>query len=595
VLHAQSGAGKTSLLNASVIPGLEARGWFPVRVLLHDNPVRATQIATLQYLLPPPEAEIFAIRRACLALGIDETRAAIDELLKRYDALKERDPRKRELIAPIESEEWRAAYPQTGSGSVTPYTCRVLRASLDLKAASEQWSLVREMAEPGAQSGALTEDLPIAELIASLDTTKFKAAYRTLVACLDPPGRCGLDDFFANLVSVYGARFSRFGLVLLFDQFEEIFTRFVDPGPFDKASIGLAEPIADQPKPHQGMRPYGELPDWRLRYEFFEELAQLYTMSLGSGPLPVRVVLSMRSEYVAQLDAVRSFVPAVDQCTEHLQLLDVDATSAAIKKPADEFGYGYTKDCYDKIVNDLTKEDRFVEPAHLQIVCEHLWNVKGRALVEKSEPAKPTERLVPLTVYETEKGVAGIMRAFLWGYLNGLNQEERAETVEILEQLITPSRTRNIVAREFLVRCPFRRAERRERLLDQLVDRTIVRAEKRHGGYFIEITHEFLIEPIREAIYQIAYANPDHRRFLLALDGLGRVREISSTNGTEATLMDWEFEALHKYRVEVEWEPWAVEAMFRNSVCHEAEPTVIRTWAAMLNDYPPREPRTADA
>src|SRR4051812_46695227 len=38
LLHAQSGAGKTSLLNARVIPMLESRGHTPVRILPQDDP-----------------------------------------------------------------------------------------------------------------------------------------------------------------------------------------------------------------------------------------------------------------------------------------------------------------------------------------------------------------------------------------------------------------------------------------------------------------------------------------------------------------------------------------------------------------------------
>ena len=41
VLHAQSGAGKTSLLNAKVLPCLEARGVFPVTIRLQHDPVES--------------------------------------------------------------------------------------------------------------------------------------------------------------------------------------------------------------------------------------------------------------------------------------------------------------------------------------------------------------------------------------------------------------------------------------------------------------------------------------------------------------------------------------------------------------------------
>jgi hypothetical protein len=85
LLHAQSGAGKTSLLNALVIPQLEERGWTPVRILPQNDPVRATRVACLQYVVPPPEAEAIALRRALDGLFGATDDPTLDELLARYD------------------------------------------------------------------------------------------------------------------------------------------------------------------------------------------------------------------------------------------------------------------------------------------------------------------------------------------------------------------------------------------------------------------------------------------------------------------------------------------------------------------------------
>lgn len=281
------------------------------------------------------------------------------------------------------------------------------------------------------------------------------------------------------------------------------------------------------------------------------------------------------------------FCALIDQYTYHLELLHVEEAAKAIKHPAKEFGYGYAPECYEQIIRDLKKEDRYVEPTHLQVVCERLWSAKGEELAHavESEPVGALP-LVPLDVYVKENGVRGIMSAFLWGYLNGLDERRRLETVEIFEQLITPSGTRNIVEYDYLVNAPFRNADRRAELLAQLVNRTIVRAETRLGGQFVEITHEFLIAPIKEAIQQIMFATPGQKRFALALDALERVREMGTDRGTKPSLMDWEFDALDRKAGEVEWPAWAVETMFRNAISHEAQPEVIRQWADRLASQP---------
>ena len=452
---------------------------------------------------------------------------------------------------------------------VSPYLkCPVFRS------ASEQWKLILSLVS-GSNVEPLAEELPLAQLISALESPEFGAAYRSLVSFLDPPGRCTLADFFANLVTVYGRRFSRFGLVLLFDQFEEIFTRFVETD----ATVSAAP---------------SDLPDWRLRSIFFEELQALYEREapiFGNEsmpcPLPIRFVLSMRSEYIGKLDSIRVFVPSLDQSTAHLQLLKVQDAAKAIRAPAHEFGYDYAPECYEQLIADLTKEDRFVEPTHMNVVCEYLWNAKGHELAARqSTPIESTLPLVPLEIYKSELGVRGIMKAFLWGYLNKLEERELLETIDILEQLITPSGTRDIVEREYLIFQPFRNATRRGQLLAQLIDRTIVRAETRLGRHFIEVTHEFLIEPIREAIRKVNSTAPEYKRFIFALATLDRLKQTNTSGGTTPTLMLAEFEVLDRQADEIDWPEWAAELMFRNAICYNAEPKVLQKWAMLLAHDP---------
>ena len=105
VLHAQSGAGKTSLINAMLIPGLELRGWMPFRVLPQNNPTLAVMSECLSALIPPIWAEEQAVSRALCALapGPGEE-LSIDELVARYDDLPPSDPRRRHLISPVRAE-----------------------------------------------------------------------------------------------------------------------------------------------------------------------------------------------------------------------------------------------------------------------------------------------------------------------------------------------------------------------------------------------------------------------------------------------------------------------------------------------------------
>jgi hypothetical protein len=244
----------------------------------------------------------------------------------------------------------------------------------------------------------LRNDTPASKLMTLFGGSEFARAYENLIAALDAPTP-RLRELMQSLVDVYGERRTQFSLVILLDQFEELFTRFVDLG-------SLAHDRQDA------------LPDWRLKYEFFDQLQELYQIdrqdtSSERASLPIRYVISMRSEYIAQLDPIRSFAPELDVEPFRLELLDREGARQAIQSPAREYGFGYTDDCYKAISFELTKEERFVEPAHVQIVCEKLWAEQGKALSEEAartggDEAPGTTRKIGIELYRDRlKGAPG--------------------------------------------------------------------------------------------------------------------------------------------------------------------------------------------
>ena len=63
-----------------------------------------------------------------------------------------------------------------------------------------------------------------------------------------------------------------------------------------------------------------------------------------------------------------------------------------------------------------------------------------------------------------------------------------------------------------MVEAPFRDHDRRATLLDELENVKIVRGERRVGGAFVEVTHEFLIGSIRQQIQQRLDRRVEYRR-----------------------------------------------------------------------------------
>ena len=543
LLHAQSGTGKTSLLNARVLPALEEHGCTAFRILLRGNPSDAVRTNTLLGLLPPPEAEWRALERVLRQFWPAGEDPTLKSILKRFDdqeLIPPSDPRRREAIAPVTTS---LSIPSAGvafSGSVRPLFLRLLRATLETSQYSEH------LAALGFPP--VGDDTTASELRALLTSPAAAASHADLLTRVYIPTP-SLRAFFENLMEVYGKQRSQFALGLVLDQFEELFTLFAD----DPAS------------------PDKQL--WRLRWTFINQLEELY---VEGAKLPIRLVISMRDEYIAQLDPFRRFIRDLDSVAFHLSFLEKEEARFAVSEPAKMFGYTYSAECYANIFESLVREDRFVEPAPLQIVCEKLWREQGRALASASGLQN---REVQFSDFPAG-GTRAILNAFFVEALNSLPARiDRLETLEMLEPLVTLNRTRNIVEKRSLVRSPFRVPDRRDRLLENLKEKRIVRIEHRLGGEFVEITHEFLISSILDHIRTVLNPDREYRLIRAGAKTLERFEDINFRLGSRYLLKAEEFRDLHESRAQILWNDWSSELMYRSAVAVGATPEVIREWA----------------
>jgi len=290
-------------------------------------------------------------------------------------------------------------------------------------------------------------------------------------------------------------------------------------------------------------------------------------------PLPIRFVVSIRSEYIAQLEPLHHLIDRLDNAFYRLTLLNPNAAEEAIRQPAAYFGYDYSDACYQRIITELTKEQRFIEPTHLQVVCEKMW------LHRPEKTASDENATIELEAFLRLGGVKGILKTFFEDFLEPLDIPNRMESLEMLETLITAKGTRNIVEWNQLVHAPFRDNRKRKLLLDRMVNHTITRIEERLGGKFVEITHEFIIASILEAIHKELYQNVEHNRFRYALQALERFEYIDFSTEQGIMLTAQELELLHARRASIQWTDWAAELMFRSAIVQQADAEIIRYWA----------------
>ncbi|HEX3142329.1 MAG TPA: hypothetical protein VHQ64_00025, partial [Pyrinomonadaceae bacterium] len=315
LLHAQSGAGKTSLLNARIIPGLETRGWNAFRILPQNDPIESIRAATFQYILPSPASEQFAIERAWRNLAPGNDALTLEELLSLYDCLDISNPLRRTLVRQVKlAVRSDRKVPELAISD--PYFCRLLRSCIEVDVLEEHVAaVIQALQTTSSPKTTITSGTRIRELMDIFGDEAFISSHDKLLNELRVPGR-DLRVFFEHLVETYGRHRTRFGLVVILDQFEEVFTRFIDPGA-------------------TGSEKLGELPDWKLRWELFKQLQNLCSREISSlaspigaavadekTSLPIRYVISMRDEYIAQLDPISRFVVGWEDASYHLKLLD---------------------------------------------------------------------------------------------------------------------------------------------------------------------------------------------------------------------------------------------------------------------------------
>ncbi len=233
---------------------------------------------------------------------------------------------------------------------------------------------------------------------------------------------------------------------------------------------------------------------WQKREDFFCQLAD----AMQADP-SLWVVLVMREDYIASLDPYAYLLPDSLRVRYYMQRLGREAALQAVKSPVEALR-PYAPNVAEKLVEDLcsikiqrpdgtpgTQPGQYVEPVQLQVVCYSLW---------ENLPEEGTQ------ITEDDLREVGDVNQSLGRYYAGrvkavaadpkLNVKERSIREWFEKSLITAGGIRNMVLQE-----PGRRSGGLlEDQVIQALQSDLVRAEKRSGATWYELTHDRLVEPI---------------------------------------------------------------------------------------------------
>jgi len=210
-------------------------------------------------------------------------------------------------------------------------------------------------------------------------------------------------------------------------------------------------------------------------------------------------LFSMREDYLGALAPYVRPIPNRLVTRFRLDLLGNDAAMQAMQKPAQAAGVTFSESAAQKLVDDLRRVQvqmpdgtiekqlgLYVEPVQLQVVCYRLWENKSgddREINEKDLDS----------VGNVNDSLAEYYAASIAKVAQSNDTPERSIREWFERKLISSDGIRGQVRMG---------AENSDNLpntvVRKLVDAHIIRAEQRAGQIWVELSHDRMIEPVRE-------------------------------------------------------------------------------------------------
>ena len=386
-----------------------------------------------------------------------------------------RDHETTELLSLIVAHPIVLLYAQSGAGKTSMLNAGLIPAL-------EQEGL--EVFQPARVSGA---DYYETDTDSIQNFYMFNAMTRWIDDSQEPEElhRLSLAEFLANrdhLTDEDGLPLLR---VIIFDQFEEIFTSHPEFGEHRKAFF---DQIRIALEGERGKRPRSGQSEGSRR--------------LSKGDPLLRVLIVIREDYLAQMDAYAPQLPEKLRTRFRIERLREEAALAAVTGPLQSTNSRrvFAPGVAERLVKDLTKVrvetvsglievvmGEFVEPVQLQVVCRRLLEAIPDDVTEITE--------------EDLQDFGDVGHALMVFYEDCLKKAvSESEVTEASlriwfdRTLITPAGTRGTVF--------IGQSESGVLPLSAvkvLEDLHLIRGEWRAGAKWYELTHDRLIEPIQES------------------------------------------------------------------------------------------------
>ena len=289
--------------------------------------------------------------------------------------------------------------------------------------------------------------------------------------------------------------------VIVFDQFEEIFTTYPERWK-DRKGFFLQLAAALDPDPEE----------WKDRLK----LAGLPPNAIEPDR-SLRVLFALREDHLANLHSYAELLPVKPVVRVRIERLRPSAACEAVENPAKLIDRPFEKGVACELVKKLletrvkvagggvdTVEGEFVEPVQLQIICKKLF-----AISSASKPTIDSKDLLKLG--DVNEPLAEYYNDAIRQAVELTGEKESALRDWFEHSLITPAGTRGTA---FTDPDSPNAAGIRSSAITLFENLYLVRGENRPGGMWYELTHDRFIEPILQANkrWRDQYADENRQR-----------------------------------------------------------------------------------
>ena len=287
--------------------------------------------------------------------------------------------------------------------------------------------------------------------------------------------RLSLADYLASSKTMGDNGDACCPTIVIFDQFEELFTLYPE--------------------------------HWEERECFFKQVRD----ALRKDPL-LRVVFSMREDFIAELDPYASLLPEKLRTRFRMEPLREKTALGAVTEPLKrvqtnghrKFAPGVAETLVHNLLNIKVRtpegikkvSGEFVEALQLQVVCRALW-----------DNLSPTDELI---TEEHLEAYGDVDKALMHFYENAIEKTATKTGIKqgklrtwIERTLITPNGTRGTVFRGDTETGGIPNA-----VVDELENQRIMRMELRGGAQWYELTHDRFVETVQASNQKWLLARP---------------------------------------------------------------------------------------